>query len=68
VDELAVEFDGRAKVVKLNTGENFDSAVAYGVRMLPTILFFKDGQPVQQIVGFKDKAQLAAVLESVITG
>ena len=42
IDELAEEFDGKAKICKVNTDEVQDLAVEYGVRSIPTLLFFKD--------------------------
>jgi thioredoxin 1 len=68
VDELAVEFDGRAKVLKCDTSQNFDTAVNFGIRMLPTLLLFKGGQPVQQLVGFQAKEQLAKLLDDALAG
>lgn len=61
IEELASDFEGRAKVCKVNTDEEQDLAVRYGIRSIPTILFFKDGEVVDQMTGaaaksvFKDK-------------
>lgn len=58
LDELADEFQGRVKVVKLNVDENPATSAKYGVRSIPTLLFFKNGQVVDQIIGAKPKAEL----------
>ena len=58
VDELATEYDGKLKVLKLNTDENPDIAGKYGIMSIPTLLIFRGGQVVDQIVG----AQPAQVL------
>ena len=63
VDELAEEYDGRVKFVKLNTDENPMVAGKYGIRSIPTLLVFKGGEPVGQIVGFRPKSDLAKHLD-----
>jgi len=55
VDELAEEFEGKAKICKVNTDEQQEIAAKYGIRSIPTILFFKDGQMVDQMVGAASK-------------
>ncbi len=59
IDELAVEFDGKANICKVNTDEQQDLAVKYGVRSVPTILFMKDGEVVDQLIGAQSKQALA---------
>lgn len=66
VDELANEYDGKVKVGKLNVDENTDVAAKYGVMSIPTLLVFKNGQPVERIVGFQPKKELAAKLERAL--
>lgn len=51
VDELAQEYDGKIKFTKLDVDANPVTAGKYGVRSIPTMLIFKDGQPVGQVVG-----------------
>lgn len=55
IDELAVDFDGKAKICKVNSDEEQDLAVKFGVRSIPTILFMKDGKVVDQMVGAASK-------------
>ena len=67
VEELADEYDGRVKFVKLNTDENPRIAGQYGIRSIPTLLVFRGGQPVGQIIGFRPKSDLAKHLEAALT-
>jgi len=61
VDALATEFAGRAKVVKVNTDEDQDIAVKYGVGSIPTLMVFKNGEMVERVVGNRPKPELAAL-------
>ncbi len=66
VEELAEEYDGQVKFVKLNTDENPQVAGKYGIRSIPTLLVFKGGEPVSQIVGFRPKSDLAKRLDEAL--
>lgn len=66
VEELADEYDGKVEFVKLNTDENPNVTVKYGVRSIPTLLVFKAGEPVGQIVGFRPKSDLQKRLDAVV--
>ncbi len=66
VDELAKEYDGKLKVRKLNTDENPEVAGRYQVMSIPTILFFKNGQPVEKLVGARPKRQFKEVIDSLL--
>jgi thioredoxin 1 len=66
VEELAEEYDGQVDFVKLNTDDNPDTAVKYGIRSIPTLLVFKGGEPVGQIVGFRPKSDLKKRLDAVV--
>ncbi|MBY0359360.1 MAG: thioredoxin [Candidatus Obscuribacterales bacterium] len=59
VEELSKEYEGRVKVVKLNTDENPKTAQAYTIRGIPSLYLFKSGQVVEQVVGAVPKATLA---------
>ena len=66
VEELAVEFEGKAKVGKLDVDNNQESAIKYGVRSIPTVLIFKDGKVVDTIIGAVPKVQLKQKLEAAL--
>ncbi|MBA1438408.1 MAG: thioredoxin [Epsilonproteobacteria bacterium] len=66
IEELAEEFDGKAKICKVNTDEEQDIAVKFGIRSIPTILFFKDGEMVEQMVGAASKQAFADKLNSLL--
>lgn len=65
VEDLADEFEGRAKVGKVDVDENPQIAQQYGVRSIPTLLFFKDGEVQEQLVGASGKKPLKETLEEL---
>src|SRR5687768_2626559 len=65
LDELASEYDGRVKIGKVNIDEEQSLATRFGVRAIPTLLIFKDGQVAEQIVGVRSKRDLKANLDKV---
>ncbi|MEX1054772.1 MAG: thioredoxin [Rhodothermales bacterium] len=67
VEELAREFDGRAKIAKLDVDHNPQVAMQFGIRSIPTLLFFKDGQVVDQLIGASSKRSLADKLEALVS-
>ena len=66
VEELAQEYAGRLKVMKLNTDEAPEVAGRYQIMSIPTILFFKDGQAVEKLVGARPKQQFKQVIDSLL--
>jgi len=66
VEELADEYAGKVEFVKLNTDDNPNTAVKYGIRSIPTLLVFKGGKPVGTIVGFRPKSDLKQRLDAVV--
>ncbi|OGW36840.1 MAG: thioredoxin [Nitrospirae bacterium RBG_13_39_12] len=66
VEELAREYTGKVKVLKLNTDENSDIASKYKIMGIPTIMFFKDGTKIDQIVGVVPKQHLKAKIDSFL--
>jgi thioredoxin 1 len=66
VEELSEDYDGKVKFVKLNTDENPVVAGKYGIRSIPTLLIFKGGEAVGQVVGFRPKSDLAKHLDAVV--
>ncbi|MDH7516354.1 MAG: thioredoxin [Bacteroidota bacterium] len=65
VEQLAQEYAGRVKFVKVNTDENFATASSYGISGIPTLLFFKDGKPVDSVVGAVPKSILKEKLDKL---
>jgi thioredoxin 1 len=63
IDALATAYAGRVKVAKLNIDENPDVAHAYGVRSIPTLMVFKEGQVVDQQIGALPQARIARMLD-----
>ncbi|HEX9285488.1 MAG TPA: thioredoxin [Nitrospirales bacterium] len=66
IEELATEYDGKLKVVKLNTDENPDIAGKYGIMSIPTLLFFRNGQPVEKVVGAVPKRLLKEAVDNLL--
>lgn len=66
IEELAADFEGKANVCKVNTDEEQELAVKYGIRSIPTILFFKDGEIVDQMIGASSKQAFKEKLDSLI--
>ena len=65
IDELATEYDGRVKIGKVNIDDHQDLASQYGVRAIPTMLIFKNGEVADQIVGLRSKRDLKGSLDRV---
>jgi thioredoxin 1 len=66
VDEIAEQYQGQIKVVKVNTDENPAIASQYGIRSIPTLMIFKGGQRVDMVVGAVPKTTLANTLEKYL--
>ncbi|HEY9658526.1 MAG TPA: thioredoxin [Allocoleopsis sp.] len=66
VDEIAEQYSGQIKVVKVNTDDNPSVASKYGIRSIPTLMIFKEGQRVDMVVGAVPKTTLASTLEKYI--
>ena len=64
VDELASEYDGRVKIYKMNVDENPAMPGRFGIRAIPTLLLFKNGQVVEQITGAVSKSNLKDVIDN----
>ena len=67
VEELAGEYDGKVKFVKLNTDDNIETASRYGIRSIPTLLVFKGGEAVDQVIGFRPKSDLKRTLDKSLS-
>jgi len=66
VEELSDDYDGQVKFVKLNTDENPQVSGKYGIRSIPTLLLFKGGENVGQVIGFRPKSELAKHIDAVL--
>src|SRR5690348_14412921 len=66
LDELADEYDGKIRFVKLNTDENYESAARYGIQSIPTLVIFQGGQEVNRVIGFAPKPQLKRQIERAL--
>jgi thioredoxin 1 len=66
VEEIATQYEGKLKVVKLNTDENPGVAAQYGIRSIPTLMIFKDKDKVDTVVGAVPKTTLANTLEKYL--
>jgi thioredoxin 1 len=65
LDELAEEYDGRVKIVKVNIDEQQTLAAKYGIRAIPTLLIFNKGEVAEQIVGMKSKRDLKTSFDRI---
>ncbi len=66
VEELATEYEGKAKIGKLDVDNNQESAIKYGVRSIPTLLIFKGGKVMDTIIGAVPKVHIKQKLESAL--
>ncbi|GHV87138.1 thioredoxin [Spirochaetia bacterium] len=66
IDQLAEEYSGRIKIGKVNVDEQGDLAGKYGIVSIPTLIIYKDGQPVQQKVGAAPKRDIEALFKDLV--
>ncbi len=66
VEEMATEYEGKAKIGKLDVDSNQQTSIKYGVRSIPTLLLFNDGELKETIIGAVPKAHLVDKLQSVL--
>ena len=62
LDELSAEYEGKARIVKIDVDQNPNLAAQYGIRSIPTLFVFKNGEKVDATMGMQPKAQLAALI------
>ena len=62
LDELSSEFEGKARIVKIDVDQNPNLAAQYGIRSIPTLFVFKNGEKVDATMGMQPKAQLTALI------
>lgn len=65
IDEIASELEGKAVVAKIDSDQLGDLCAQYNIRLLPTLVFFKDGKEVDRIVGMAEKEDILAKLQSL---
>ena len=63
IEEIAGEYEDKIKVGKLNVDDNPNTATKYGIRGIPTLLFFKGGKVVQQVTGVKSKPEIKKIID-----
>jgi len=63
LEELASDYADRLKVVKVNVDDNPNTASHYGVMSIPTLMIFKNGEPVETVVGVRNKEELSGIIE-----
>jgi thioredoxin 1 len=66
VEELAKDYSGKITFAKVNVDDNQQTAGRYSIRSIPTLLLFKQGKPMQQVVGFRPKAELQKLLDDIL--
>ncbi|MCH5322703.1 MAG: thioredoxin [Helicobacter sp.] len=66
IDKLAQDYEGKAKICKVNTDEQQELAQKFGIRSIPNILFYKDGQKVDEIIGAAREQDFKAKLDSLL--
>ena len=66
LEELAGDYDGKVKVVKVNVDDNPSTASRYGIMSIPTMMLFKDGELVNTVVGFRPKEELKNIIDNNI--
>jgi thioredoxin 1 len=66
IDELSVEYAGKLKVAKCNVDENPNTPARFGIRAIPTLIIFKNGNVTEQITGAVAKSQIAAAVDKVV--
>lgn len=66
IDELVKEFAGKVKIGKINVDENSQTAGQYGVMSIPSVVFFKNGQPIKTMVGAQSKENYKREIEAIL--
>ena len=68
IDELSAEYEGKVSIVKMNVDENPSTPGKYGIRAIPTMILFKNGQVVEQVTGAVSKSSLKELLNQKALG
>jgi thioredoxin 1 len=67
LEEIAGEYEGKVKVVKVNVDENQQIAGSHGIRSIPTIILYSDGKEQQRIIGLRPKGDFASMIDEVVS-
>ncbi|MCD4824751.1 MAG: thioredoxin [Phycisphaerae bacterium] len=67
IDEIATEYDGKVKIGKMDTDSNREYSMKYGISAIPTLILFKDGEPIKKFVGLQQKAELMAAIDEAVS-
>ena len=68
LEQMSRDFEGKAKIFKVDTDKSQDIAVQYGIQSIPTLIILKDGEIIKQFVGLQQAETLKAALENAISG
>lgn len=66
IEELSGEYEGKAKIGKLDIDNNRDAAIKYGIQSIPSIIIFKDGEVLNKFVGISPKDELAGAIDAAM--
>ncbi|MDP6097707.1 MAG: thioredoxin [Gammaproteobacteria bacterium] len=66
IDELASDYDGKAKIGKMDIDNNREAAVTYGIQSIPSIIIYKNGEEVNRFVGISPKEDLAGAIDAAM--
>lgn len=66
VEELAADYDGRVRIAKVNVDDNQQLAMQFSIRSIPTVMIFKNGEPVASMVGMQSKDAFVEALDAVL--
>jgi thioredoxin 1 len=67
VEEIAKHYDGKLKVCKLNTEDSPKTPISYGITAIPTLIIFKNGKPVQRLIGARSKKEFIAAIDPLLS-
>jgi thioredoxin 1 len=68
VEEIAKDYEGRIKVVKINVDDSQELAAQYGIMSIPTLCLFKNGTCIERLIGLRQKKEIAAIIDQSLAG
>jgi thioredoxin 1 len=66
VEEIAKDYEGKLKVVKINVDDSQELAAQYGIMSIPTLCLFKNGECIERLIGLRQKKEIAAIVDQVL--